>query len=133
MNGTEALAFIQAHPKVAIVGLGPKPDRPAYHVADFLQQQGFDITPVHPTATLVLGKPVKAGLAALQPGDVDWLDLFVSPDRLPGLLPEVLRLQPGLVWCQLGVVNPAFNQAVTQAGIPLIFDHCPKIEWNLHG
>ncbi len=133
LSGKEALSFIQTHKKVAIVGLSANQDRPSFQIGRFLQGQGFQITPINPTGGEILGIRAKASLAELAPGEVDWIDLFLNPTRLPDLLPEILRLQPKLLWCQLGVVNEEFNQAIEQAGIPLIFDHCPKIEWNLHG
>jgi len=133
ISGKEALEYIQAHKKVAVVGLSPKVDRPSYRVGNFMQELGFEITPIHPAHSEILGCAAKASLADLQPGEVDWIDLFVNPTRLMDLLPEILRLKPGLVWCQLGVVDAEFNHAVEKAGISLIFDHCPKIEWGLHG
>ena len=122
--------FIKENKKVAILGLSPKDDRPSYHVGQFLMGHGFTVTPVHPMHEEILGMKAIKSLSELEPDQVDWLDLFLNPKRLTELLPEILRLKPKLVWCQLSVVNEEFNSALLDAGINLIFDHCPKIEWN---
>jgi len=130
LSSIEAIQFIQSHPKVAIVGLSPKEDRPSFHVGSFLSGHGFQITPVNPTANEILGFTAKGSLSELQPGDVDWIDLFINPTRLMALLPEIIRLKPQLVWCQIGVVDEAFNEALANEGIKFIADKCPKIEWS---
>ena len=130
ISAQEAIEFIKSNKKVAIVGLSPKDDRPSHHVGRFLQDLGFEITPIHPAHAEIIGCAAKASLAELAPGEVDWIDLFVNPTRLADLLPEIKRLQPKLVWCQLGVISEAFNAEVEAMGIKLIVDHCPKIEWG---
>lgn len=127
---TQALQFIQQHKKVAIVGLSPKEDRPSFRVASFLLEKGFDITPINPGCKAVFGRPCLKQLSELTPGSVDWVDLFVNPQRLMDLLEEIIALSPKLVWCQIGVVNQQFNQALSEAGIPFIADVCPKLEWE---
>lgn len=126
----QALNIIRNHTRVAIVGLSPKTDRPSNRVGRFLQEKGFDIVPVTPGKKEILGRPVVSNLADLNPGDVDWIDFFVGPARLPGFADEVIRLSPKLVWCQIGVVNDDFSRQLEEAGIPFITDVCPKIEWK---
>ncbi|MDT8445413.1 MAG: CoA-binding protein [bacterium] len=133
ISASEALTLIKANPKVAIVGLSPKEDRPSYHVGQFLAGHDFKITPIHPAHPEIMGFAAKASLAELSPGEVDWIDLFLNPDRLMDLVDEIKRLKPKLVWCQIGVVNEEFNALIEGAGIPLIANVCPKIEWSRHG
>ncbi len=125
----EALKFIKDNNKVAIVGLSPKPERPSNKVADFLMKKGFDVTPINPKGEEILGKRCKPGLSELVPGEVDWIDIFVNPKRLMGLVDEIIRLSPKLVWCQLGVVDEEFNRKMDEANIPYIADYCPKRDW----
>ncbi|MDX2470168.1 MAG: CoA-binding protein [SAR324 cluster bacterium] len=126
----KAIDLIKENKKVAIIGLSPKDDRPSYHVGEFLIGHGLEITPVHPVHEEILGLKAVKNLSQLAPGQVDWIDIFLNPKRLMDLLPEILRLQPKLVWCQIGVVDEEFNSAILDAGINLIFNHCPKIEWS---
>ena len=129
----EALEIIKNNKKVAIIGLSPKNDRPSYHVGEFLMGLDFQITPVHPMHEEILGNKAIKSLEELTPGQVDWIDIFLNPTRLMPLVDEIVRLQPKLVWCQIGVVNEEFNQTLEAAGIAVIADHCPKIEWSIHG
>jgi len=130
LNGTEAIQWIKENKRVAIVGLSPKEDRPSHHVGQFLKGHGFAITPIHPAHTEIIGCAAKPSLADLEPGEVDWIDLFLNPTRLMDLLPQIERLKPGLVWCQLGVIDDDFSKAVEALGVQLVVDRCPKIEWG---
>lgn len=126
----EALEIIRYNKRVAIVGLSPRPDRPSFQVAQFLLQKGFSIIPVNPGHKKILDRTGVPSLAELEPDDVDWVDFFVGPGRLPDFANDIIRLSPKLVWCQIGVVNPRFNQRLENARIPFIADVCPKMEWK---
>ena len=133
LTAQEAVELINQYNKVAIVGLSPKEDRPSFRVGNFMKDQGFDITSVNPGPfDEIIGLKNHRSLAELNPGDVDWVDLFVNPTRLMGLLEDIKRLKPKLVWCQLSVVNDEFNAELDKAGIPYIADACPKIELGGH-
>jgi uncharacterized protein len=133
LTAQEAVELINQYKKVAIVGLSPKEDRPSFRVGNFMKDQGFDITSVNPGPfDEIIGIKNHRSLAELNPGDVDWVDLFVNPTRLMGLLDDIKRLKPKLVWCQLSVVNDEFNAELDKAGIPYIADACPKIELGGH-
>ncbi len=126
----EALKIIRQNRNVAIVGLSPKTDRPSFGVGRFLLEKGFNVIPVNPVHAKILEQPSVNTLADLDPDAVDWVDLFVSPERLPDFADDIIRLSPKLVWCQIGVVNPDFNQRLENAKIPFIVDVCPKNEWK---
>lgn len=132
LTASQAVKIIKENTKVAIVGLSPKEDRPSFRVGHFLLDHGQSIIPIHPSHDEIIGLAAKPSLADLEPGEVDWIDLFVNPARLMDLMDDILRLKPKLVWCQLGVVNEEFNAKLEEAGIDYIADHCPKIEWSLH-
>ena len=130
MEVENALAFIKDNKRVAVVGLSPKEDRPSNQVGRFLMDKGFSVIPINPVSEEILGQKCKKSLAELIPDEVDWLDLFVNPNRLGDLLEEVVRLSPKLVWCQIGVVNEVFNQRLEKEKIPYIADICPKQVWK---
>lgn len=128
LTAEEATNFIMENKNVAIVGLSPKEDRPSYRVGKFLQENDFKITPVNPVYREILGETSLKSLSFLEKNQVDWIDLFVNPQKLMEFVDEIIRLSPKLVWCQLGVVNDHFNKKLEEAGIPYIADRCPKIE-----
>ena len=130
MQIDQALDYIKQNKKVAIVGLSPKEDRPSYRVAKFLIEKGCEIIPVNPVYEEILGKPCVKKLSDLKPGDVDWIDMFVNSQRLMNFVEDIINLKPGLVWCQIGVVNEDFNKLLENSNIQYIADVCPKMEWE---
>ncbi len=130
LNVQEAINIIRENKTVAVVGLSPKTDRPSYKVGNFLIEKDFNVVPVNPGHKEILNQSCVGSLAELSPGSVDWIDLFVNPTRLMDLLDDIIKLSPKLVWCQIGVVNEEFNQALEKSRIPYIADVCPKMEWK---
>lgn len=122
---------------IAMVGLSPKPDRPSYGVARFLQSQGYRVIPVNPVnaGEQILGETVYADLASI-PADagVDMVDIFRRSEAVEPVVDEALSVLPGLktVWLQLGVVNDAAGAKVHERGLRFIQDRCPKIEFPRH-
>jgi uncharacterized protein len=131
LTSSEAIKIIKANKNVAVVGLSPKTERPSHIVGGFLLSKGFNVIPINPGPhKTILEQKSYQNLSELEPNDIDWIDLFVNPTRLMSMVDEIKRLKPKLVWCQIGVISEEFNQAMEKAGISLIIDLCPKIEWN---
>jgi predicted CoA-binding protein len=116
----------------AVVGLGGDPERAAYHVAEFLQAHGKRIVPVHPRAAEVLGEPGYASLADI-PFHVDVVDIFRRSDAAGRFVDEAIEIGAGAVWLQLGVVDEAAAARATAAGLDVVMDTCPRIQWPVHG
>lgn len=125
-----ALRALLAQPcRIAVVGLGANPEKPAYRVAQYLQRHGHTIVPVHPAVAEVLGVPAVPSLeAAAAGGPVDIVDVFRRSDAIPELVPALVAIRPRLVWLQLGITSPEAAAALEAAGIPLVMDRCLKIE-----
>jgi uncharacterized protein len=115
----------------AVVGLGNNPARPAYGVARFLQQQGKRIVPVHPDAAPVLGEPGYATLADI-PFPVDCVDVFRRGERAGAHADEAIGIGASAVWFQLGVLDEAAFARADAAGLLMVMNHCPAIEWPNH-
>ncbi|RJL30524.1 CoA-binding protein [Bailinhaonella thermotolerans] len=112
----------------AIVGLGDNPTRAAYGVAAFLQRNGKRIVPVHPSAATVHGEPGYPSLDAI-PFGVDVVDVFRRPSEAGAVADDAIRLGVKAVWFQLGVIDEKAAARVRSAGIDMIMDRCPAIEW----
>ncbi len=112
----------------AVVGLGDNPARAAYDVAAFLQRAGKRIVPVHPSGATVHGEPGYTSLAEI-PFPVDVVDVFRRSEHAGGAADEAIRIGAGAVWFQLGVIDEAAAGRVRDAGMNMIMDRCPKIEW----
>lgn len=126
----EALRQLLAQTRtVAVVGLGNKPDRPAYRVAAFLQSRGVRILPVHPREREVLGEQAVSRLADL-PVAVDIVDLFLRADRVAALLPEVAAAGGPFLWLQEGIVLPGLADRLAEYGLSGLQDRCLMKEWQ---
>ena len=113
----------------AVVGLSNDTSRAAYGVAAFLQARGKRIVPVHPRAETVHGERGYARLADI-PFDVDVVDLFVRSELAGPVVDEAVDKGAKGVWLQLGVVDEAAAERAQAAGLDVVMDRCPKIEWR---
>jgi predicted CoA-binding protein len=116
----------------AVVGLGDNPDRPAYGVAAFLQAHGKRVVPVHPHATRVLGEPVYRSLADVG-FDIDVVDIFRRSDAAGAVVDEAVLVGATAVWLQIGVIDADAAERAAAAGLDVVMDTCPKVEWPRFG
>ena len=112
----------------AVVGLSNDTSRAAWGVARFLQEQGKRIVPVHPKAEPVHGQPGYASLSDI-PFPVDVVDVFVNSALAGPVADEAVAIGARGVWFQLGVVDEAAYARTTAAGLDMVMDRCPAIEW----
>jgi uncharacterized protein len=113
----------------AVVGLSGDPARTAYSIASLLQQRGKRIVPIHPSAQPVLGEQGYASLAEV-PFPVDVVDVFRRSEAAGEFADQAVAIGARGVWFQLGVVDEdAFSRTVA-AGVPMVMDTCPAIEWR---
>ena len=128
----ETIERVLARATWAVVGLTANPRRPAYGVARFLQQHGKRIVPVNPKAEEVHGEQGYASLADI-PFSVDVVDIFRRSADAGAHVDEAVAAGAGAVWLQLDVIDEAAADRATAAGLDVIMDHCPAIEWAAHG
>jgi uncharacterized protein len=116
----------------AVVGLTLNSARPSYGVARFLQQHGKRIVPVNPNAEAVHGEPGFAALVDI-PFPVDVVDIFRRSEFAGAHVDEAVSIGAKAVWLQLGVIDEAAAARAADAGLDVVMDHCPVIEWPVHG
>ena len=112
----------------AIVGLSGDPDRTAYRIAAALQRDGKRIVPIHPSAPTVLGEQGYATLGDV-PFPIDVVDVFRRSEAAGPFADEAVRVGAGGVWFQLGVIDESAFERTWAAGVPMVMDTCPLIEW----
>lgn len=119
--------------RVAVVGASDKPARPSNEVTRFLIGCGYEVTPVNPglAGQAIHGQPVAAGLDDALP--LDMVDLFRASERVLPAVRDAVRLGARTVWMQLGVVNDAAAEEARAAGLTVVMDRCPVIEWRRLG
>jgi predicted CoA-binding protein len=118
--------------RIAMVGASPNPSRPSNGVLRFLLSKGYDVVPVNPghAGRTIHGQTVAKSLADIE-GPVDMVDVFRAADQLHAVVEEVLAMpnRPKVIWTQLGVRNNEAARAAEDAGIAVIMDRCPAIEY----
>jgi len=113
---------------IAVVGCSPKPERPGHYVAKYLQDLGYRIIPVNPGQTEILGEKCYASLRDI-PEPVDMVDCFRRAEDIPPVVEDAIAIGAKFVWMQLGIVNEDAAQRAIDAGIEVVMDHCPKIDY----
>jgi len=114
--------------RVAVVGLSGKWYRPSHFAAKYLLDHGYEVTPVNPAETEVLGQKSYANLSDL-PGPVDVVDIFRRPEEVPALVDQAIEIGARVVWMQIGVVHEEAAAKARAAGLDVIMDRCMKIEY----
>ncbi len=112
----------------AIVGLSGNPSRTAYRIAKLLQSRGKRIVPIHPEANHVLGEDGYASLAEV-PFPIDCVDVFRRSEAAGEFADQAVNIGAKAVWFQLGVVDHDAFERTTRAGVPMVMDTCPAMEW----
>ena len=113
----------------AVVGLSGRTSRTAYTIAGLLQQRGKRIVPVHPDAPVVHGEQGFPTLADI-PFPVDVVDVFRRSSAAGEFADQAVAVGARAVWFQLGVIDEAAFARTVKAGIPMVMDTCPAIEWR---
>jgi uncharacterized protein len=118
---------------IAMVGLSPKDNRPSYFAFKYLLERGYHMIPVNPgqAGKDILGQKVYAKLADI-PEPVDMVDIFRAPQYATGIVKEALALKPRpqVIWMQLGVRNDEAAGLAEKAGLKVVMNRCPKIEYG---
>ena len=118
---------------IAMVGISPKDNRPSYFAFKYLLERGYHMIPVNPgqAGKDILGQKVYAKLADI-PEPVDMVDIFRASPYALGVVEEALALKPlpQVIWMQLGVRSDEAAAKAEAAGIKVIMNRCPKIEYG---
>ena len=118
---------------IAMVGASPQNVRPSYFAFKYLAERGYDMIPVNPgqVGKSLIGKPFVRSLREID-RPIDMVDIFRSADHIMPVLDEVLALPvlPKVIWLQLGVRHDEAAAKAEAAGIQVIMNRCPKIEYG---
>lgn len=116
----------------AVVGLSDNPSRTAWSIAQLLQSQGKRIVPIHPAAPVVHGEQGYATLAEV-PFAIDVVDVFRRSEDAGEFADQAVAIGAKAVWFQLGVIDEAAFERTIAAGVSMVMDTCPAIEWRKRG
>lgn len=120
--------ILETHKTIAMVGLSPKEDRPSNVVARYLMARGYTVIPVNPGQREILGQLCYASLKDI-PVKVDMVDVFRNADDVPPIAADAIAIGAQSLWLQLGIVHQEAAAKAAAAGLDVVMDRCPKIEY----
>ena len=112
---------------IAIVGLSASEEKPSNEVARYLIDHGYDVIPVNPKETEILGRKAFPSLSAIDRA-VDVVDVFRPGDATPPIVKEAIRIGARYIWLQLGIVSEESYRLSAEAGVPIVMNKCIKRE-----
>lgn len=123
--------ILQSVRTIAMVGASPNWNRPSYFVMKYLLEKGYRVIPVNPKAAggEILGQRVHASLRDI-PEPVDMVDVFRRSEEAGPIAEEAVAIGARVLWMQLTVINNAAARIAEQAGLKVVMDRCPKIEYG---
>jgi predicted CoA-binding protein len=112
---------------IAVVGLSSNPARPSYGVTEYMQSSGYQIIPVNPNETDVLGEPSYASLEEV-PQKLEIVDIFRRVDEVPPVVDAAIRTGAKVIWMQQGITHEAAAEKARAAGLTVVMDACIYVE-----
>jgi uncharacterized protein len=126
-------AILNTVKTIAMVGISPKDNRPSYFAFKYLQERDYRMIPVNPgqAGKDILGQKVYAKLADI-PEPIDMVDIFRASRFALPVVEEALALtpRPSVIWMQLSVRNDDAAVLAEAAGLKVVMNRCPKIEYG---
>ena len=134
-SDTQIARILRSVKTIAMVGASPNQVRPSYFAMKYLSEKGFKVIPVNPAQAgkEIMGQKAYATVSDL-PAPVDMVDVFRNSDAAGPITDEVIankdRLGVKILWMQLGVINEEAAKRAEAAGLTVIMNRCPKIEYG---
>ncbi len=124
---------------IAVVGLSAHPERDSYHVARYMQAEGYRIVPVNPTyaGTAILGEMCYPSLhdaaehLAARGQKIEMVNCFRRADAIRTIAEDAIDIDAICLWTQLGIVDESAAKMASEAGLSVIMDRCLKIEHGM--
>ena len=123
----EEIKDVFALKKIAVIGMSRHPIKAAHFVPKYLSEQGFDITPVNPTANEILGKKCYPDISSVQ-DSIDIVDVFRPSEQVFSVVQNAIKKKPKVIWLQEGIHNEEAENLAREHGIDIVFNRCMLAE-----
>lgn len=114
---------LQGSSTIAVVGASPKPERDSHQIAKVLIDAGYDVIPVNPAASEILGRPCYPDLKSIG-RKIDIVNVFRAPEHVPPIAEEAVAVQAECLWLQSGIAHDAAAAKAAGAGLYVVQDRC---------
>ncbi len=126
MNSDKEMKEILLTTKIiASVGLSGNQQKESYGIAAYLKEQGYQIIPINPTATEILGEKAYPDLESV-PVKIDVVQVFRKPEDVPPVVQDAIKVGAKVVWMQEGIVNEEAAKTARDAGLQVVMDACMR-------
>ena len=122
-NDNELKQILRTMKTVASVGVSSSEEKPSYWIFNYLKEHGYQMIPVNPTASEILGAKVYPDLASI-PQKIDVVQVFRRPEDVPPVVEQAIRIGAKIVWMQKGIVNEDAAQKAEAAGLKVVMNRC---------
>jgi predicted CoA-binding protein len=127
MNNDQMMKDILLSAKtIASVGLSSNKEKESYWIVAYLQEQGYRIIPVNPTADEILGEKSYPDLESV-PEQIDVVQVFRKPEDVPPVVDSAIKVGAKVVWMQEGIVHEGAAQKAREAGLQVVMDACMRV------
>jgi len=113
--------------KIVVVGMSKNSSKAAHYVPKYLSENGYDVTPVNPTTSEILGKKCYSSISEIDE-EIDIIDVFRPSDQVLPIIQEAIKKKPKVIWLQEGIHDSEAEDLAKKAGIKVIFNRCMLAE-----
>jgi hypothetical protein len=119
----EIIKIIKESKTIAVVGASRHEEKAAHTVPKYLQEQGYQIIPVNPFAEQILGQKAHRSLEEITE-KIDIVQIFRPSKETPDIVKEAIKLEPRIIWLQLGIKNKQAAEIAEKNKITIVMDKC---------
>ena len=112
---------------VAVIGMSKHSSKAAHYVPKYLLDNGYDITPVNPTADKILEINCYDSISEIN-GPIDIIDVFRPSDQISSIIHDCIEKKPKVIWLQEGIHDFESEELARKAGILVVFNRCMLAE-----
>ncbi len=126
-HSDEQIRDILSLKKVAVIGMSKHSSKAAHFVPKYLLDNGYDVTPVNPTAEKILGKKCYNSVSEIDE-EIEIVDIFRPSEQVLPFVKEAIKKKPKVIWLQEGIHNSEAEELAIKEGIKVIFNRCMLAE-----
>jgi len=123
----EEIRDILSFKKVVVIGMSKHSSKAAHYVPKYLSDNGYDITPVNPTANAILDKKCYDSISEITE-EIEIVDIFRPSDQVLPVIQEAIKKKPKVIWLQEGIHNPEAEELARKEGIKVVYNRCMLAE-----